>query len=124
MPAFISFKRASAVLKCTIHLSVTKSWRAYVSSLTADTPLSAVWREVHKLSGKHPPVNAPVLKVQNTTIADPVNVANTLGSHFSQISSGSHLSPQFHTLKSAKERTPIIFSLLKHTIIPLLPFLN
>ncbi len=50
------------------------------------------------------------LQFLNTTIADPVKVANTLGSHFSQISSGSHLSPQFHTLKSVKECTPIIFS--------------
>ncbi len=55
------------------------------------------------------------LKVQYSTIADPLKVANTLGSHFSQISSGSHLSPQFHTLKSAKECTPIIFSLSSET---------
>ena len=111
LPTFISFKRASALLKRTIRLSVTKSWQAYVSSLTADTPLAAVWRKVHKLAGKHSPVKAPVLTVHNTSIADPLQVANTLGSHFSQISSGSHLTPQFHTLKSTKERTPITFSL-------------
>ena len=115
MPTFISFKRASALLKRTIRLSVAKSWHAYVSSLTADTPLSAIWRKVHKLSGKHPPLNAPVLKIQNTSIADPLKIANTLGSHFSQISSGSHLTPQFHNLKSTKERTPITFSLSSET---------
>ncbi len=98
-----------------LYVSVTKSRRAYVSSLTADTPLSAVWRKVYKLSGKHPPVNAPVLKVHNTAIADPLKVANTLDSHFSQISSGSHLVPQFHILKSAKECTPITFSLSSET---------
>lgn len=111
MPSFISFKRASARLKRIIRLSVTTSWRAYVSTLTSNTPLSAVWRKVHKLSGKHPPLHAPVLKVSNSTIAEPLAVANALGSHFSKISSGSHLTPQFLTLKSIKERTPITFSL-------------
>lgn len=109
--AFVSFKRATALLKRTIRLSVNNSWRAYVSSLTASAPLPAVWRKVHKLSGKHPPMKAPVLTVRNTSVADPIHVANTLGSHFSQISSGSHLTPQFHTLKSAMERNPITFTL-------------
>ncbi len=97
-----------------LYASVTKSWHAYVSSLIVDTPLSAVGRKVHKLSGKHPPVNAPV-KIQNTTTADHLEVANTLSSHFSQISSGSQLSPQFHTLKSIKKCTPITFSLSSET---------
>ncbi len=111
LPAFISFKGASAlfkrsILKRTIHLVL----KASVSSLTADTSLSAVWRNVYKLNGKHHiSLTGNTLSltlqflVQNTSIAP-----DTLGSRFSQIGERSHLAPQFQTLKSTNECHPVI----------------
>ena len=63
-----------------------------------------------QLSRKHPPHPAPVLHIYNL-ISDPLQVATELGAFFSQVSSGSHLSPHFSSLKSDKERTPFSFSL-------------
>ena len=111
LTAFISFKKASAHLRRTICNSMTNSWQNYVSSITSSKPISAVWRRIHKLFGKHPPHPAPVLHIHNNLISDPLQVATELGAFFSQVSSGSHLSPPFSSLKSDKEHTPISFSL-------------
>ena len=111
LSALISFKRASAHLRRTIKNSKTNSWQNYVSSITSSTSISAVWRRIHKLSGKHPPHPAPVLHIRDILISEPVEVANELGNYFSQVSSGSHLSPHFSSIKTIKERTPITFTL-------------
>ena len=109
-PALIHFKQLSAKFRRTIKQAQSDSWRAYVSTLTSSTPLASVWRRIHKLSGKHPPPSAPVLHLNDISIADPLQVATELGQYFSHISSGSHLSPHFQALKITRERTPITFS--------------
>ena len=111
LPALISFKRASAMFRRTTKLAQSSSWRTYVSSITSSTPVRSVWRRIHKISGKHPPSVAPVLHLPHGDIAEPLSVATELGSFFSTVSSGSHLSAQFKTLKASRERSPITFTL-------------
>lgn len=111
LTAFIAFKRASAQLKRVIKTSKTSSWRSYVSSISSSTPISAIWKRIYKISGKHPPSPAPVLHIHNKHIAEPLEVARELGAFFSQISRGSHLPPQFINIKSTAERKHITFSL-------------
>ena len=111
LSSFIIFKKASACFRRMIRISKRNSWQKYVSTITSRTNMSAVWRKVHKLSGKHPPYQAPVLHINNEDIAETKRVADELGAYFSHISSGSHLSPQFATIKAARERNPIKFTL-------------
>ena len=111
LPALIHFKRSSALFRRTARLAQSTSWKAYVSTLTSSTPILSVWRRVHKISGKHPPPVAPVLRLPRGDVAEPLQVATELGSYFSHVSSGSHLSPTFAALKIARERSPISFSL-------------
>ena len=85
LSAFISFRR-SAIFRKTKHLKKHKLAQLFFLS-----PLSAIWRRIHKISGKHPHSSAPVLHINNEYIVDPLLVANELGSFFSKISSGSHL---------------------------------
>ena len=109
--ALIQFKRTSAKFRQTIKSAQSESWKKYVSTLTSSTPLTSVWRRIHKLSGKHPPISPPVLHLHDEDVADPLRVATELGTYFSQVSSGSHLSPHFTTLKTTRERIPVIFTL-------------
>ena len=53
--AFTFFKRFSTVFRKTISISENLNWLSYVSSLTSSSPLSALWRWIHKLSANiHP----------------------------------------------------------------------
>lgn len=78
-----------------------------VSSITSNTPLTSVWRPIHKLSGKCSLSNAHIRHINNNVIADPEQVVTELGSFFSHVSSGFHLS----TIKTTMECTTIPFSL-------------
>ena len=96
----------------TINISKSISWRNYVSSIISNSPLSAIWRRIHKISNKHPRSSAPVLHINNEHIANPLLRANELGTFFfSKISSGSHLPSQFTNIKLTAEQNPITFSL-------------
>ena len=109
--AFIEFKRASAKFRRVTKLAQAHSWRSYVSTISTDTPFASVWRRIQKISGKHPPLVAPVLTLPEGEIAEPIHVATELGSHFSRISSGSHLPLEFLALKSTCELTSLTFTL-------------
>ena len=63
--ALIQFKRTSAKFRQTIKSAQSESWKKYVSTLTSSTPLTSVWRRIHKLSGKHPPISPPVLHLHD-----------------------------------------------------------
>ncbi len=94
--------------------SVSVSLRTYLLPqvlIYLPSSLSAVWRRIHELSGKHPLRPAPVLHIRNTLISNPLEVATELGTHFSLVSCGSHLPPQFILLKAAREQNPITFTL-------------
>ncbi len=111
IPALLSVKKASAVFKRLVWKSQTQSWRSYISSITLSIPVLAVWKRIHKISGKHPPFTAPVLKIDNNYIADSLQIANKMGQYFSQVSSGSHLPSQFTNIKTSAESNPITFTL-------------
>ena len=108
---YVLYKQANAFLRRTVKDAKRSSWQSYLSAVRADTPISAVWSKIRKISGKFVRSPAPVLHVQGALVADPLSVANTLGSHFSTVSSGSHLSPDFLRRKAVEESTPIVFRL-------------
>lgn len=49
--------------------------------------MSQVWKRVRKVSGKYTPTPQPVLRVNEETIADGTEVANTIVEKFADITS-------------------------------------
>lgn len=94
-----------------MHLSQTISRRKYVSSITSTTHIAAIWKCVHKLSGKHPAPTTITLNLNGDFVTNPILVTNGLGSHFSEVSTGVHLPSDFQSIKLIAECTPITFYL-------------
>ena len=90
--------------------SKKECWKSYISSINENTPMTSVWRKVHKIAGKYVTSPAPVLSIGSSVIADPEKVAEKLADHFSNISKGTHLSNEFHNIKERQEQQPIDFS--------------
>ena len=73
-----------------------KSWREYISSLTAKTPSSKIWQKIRKLKGKYTPKPYPNLKQDQAIITSHKEVSNIFVNHYAQISSSKdeHRIPQ------------------------------
>ena len=81
-----------------------------MSTINSMTPISKIWKNIHKISGKYQRHNAPVLVNQGMKVADPREVAELLAEHFSRISRGEHLSRNFLDQKILEEAIEIDFS--------------
>ena len=106
---FIAFKKANAIARRVMRTSKKDCWKKYVSSINENTPMTSVWRKVHKISGKYVTNPTPVLSIGGNIIANPEEVAEKLADHFSNISKGKHLSNEFHSIKIRQEQQPINF---------------
>ena len=62
------------------------SWIKYVSTVNSDTVHSKVWKRVDKIRGKYCPRPSPTLKVNNSEIVNPREVANVLAEHYAEAS--------------------------------------
>ena len=100
---FIDFKRTNALARRVMRSSKKECWRKYVTSINENTPVTSVWKKVHKIAGKYVTNPAPVLNIGGNVIADPEEVAEKLADHFSNISKGKHLSNEFRSLKVRQE---------------------
>ena len=101
----IIYKRNLAKQKLTFKESRRESFITYISELKYDSPLILVWNRIRKLMGKFVPSPLPILKINNVLVSDPIEVAEVFGRHFSSISSASHYSQEFRTIR---ENTVII----------------
>ena len=81
-----AFRRARAWARRTLKTAQRDSWKAYVSSITARTPLTQVFNRVRKISGKFSPPPPPVLLHAGETVADPKTVAGLFAEHFASVS--------------------------------------
>ena len=73
-----------------------KSWKEYISTLTAKTPSSKIWQKICKLNGKYTPKPYPNLKQDQAIITSHKEVANIFVNHYAQISTAKdeHRIPQ------------------------------
>ncbi|MPC37595.1 hypothetical protein E2C01_031082 [Portunus trituberculatus] len=62
------------------------SWKAYVSSINASTPLTDVFNKVRRIAGKYSATPQPVLLSAGRTVADPKTVADLFAEHFLSVS--------------------------------------
>ena len=98
----IIYHRALAKQRKYYKKAKRDSWLYYINGISSKTPMRTVWRKIRKLSGKFIPAPLPTLKVNDTLITDPNEVANKLGKHFSEISSSTNYSPQFQRIRDSQ----------------------
>ena len=55
------------------------SWLYYINGISSKTPSRVVWRRVWKLAGKFITAKTPSLKVGDTLVTNPADVAECLG---------------------------------------------
>ena len=75
----IAFKKARAFARRTIKEAKAVSWRTFVSSLNRFTPTTQVWTRMKRIAGRYSSVPLPVLRVNDTDILHPSDVAEAIG---------------------------------------------
>lgn len=89
----ISFHRLRARYRRVMKEARHSSWRAYISTICASTPVSKVWQRVRKMKGKFIPSSPPVLSINGDPVADPLTVAEEFASHFVSVAQTDLASP-------------------------------
>ena len=98
----IIYQRALAKKRRYYRKAKRESWLYYINGISSKTPSRFVWRKIRKLSGKFVPSPLPTLKINNNLITDPGEVANTLGKHFSEVSSPNNYSEEFQRIRNSQ----------------------
>ena len=98
----IIYQRALAKQRNFYKRRKRESWMYYINGITSKTPTPTVWKKIRKLQGKFVPTPLPTLKVNNSLVTDPNDVAEALGKHFADISSPEHYSPEFQRIRNTQ----------------------
>ena len=105
------FRKARAVARRTVREAKRSSWAAYITSINRFTPVTLVWRRIHRISGRGSPIQLPVLTPPNSAaITNPTEVANFIGQKWSERWKLGTTHPTFVRYKRTCERSPIDFS--------------
>ena len=96
------YKRALAKQRQYYRKAKRNSWIYYINGISSKTPSRLVWRKIRKLTGKFVPAPTPSLKINNRLVTDPVDVANSLGKHFSDVSSPSNYTTEFQRIRNSR----------------------
>ena len=91
---WVAYKRLRAVFRHTVLTAKKESWSAFISSITADTPSSVVWKKVKLLSSHPSSPTAIVLRSGDNFVSDPIAVSNLLATDFASRGSVATLSPE------------------------------
>ncbi|GBN40485.1 putative RNA-directed DNA polymerase from transposon X-element, partial [Araneus ventricosus] len=112
----VAFKRAKALARRIRRRSQRESWINFVSSITSSTSSKQLWKKVKAANGIYCESSFPVLKTGNMTHSAPLDIANTLGRAFAQVSATDSYSPDFVAIKNRAERTHLHFT--AHSTLP------
>jgi len=72
--------------------------------------MKKIWQMIRHISGKSTPAAISHLKINNTTVEQPTEIANIIASTIAHNSSSDHYTDSFHRLKSRQEKREIKFS--------------
>ena len=93
----------------TIRENKRECWRSYVSQLNSQTPMKKIWQMIRRISGKADTAAISHLKVNNSTIEQPAEIADTLAATISHNSSSEHYTDGFRRFKTREEKKKIKF---------------
>ena len=100
--AKITYLRNQAKQRKYFKKAKRDSWMYYINGISSKTPQRKVWNRIRKLCGKYVPNPMPTLKIGDTIITKPEEVAENLGSHFAAVSDPSQYSPNFQNIRKSK----------------------
>ena len=100
----MEYKRLRGICSRTYKDSKIKSWKSYVSSVNSASEISAVWKRVAKIKGKHSLAPTPSIIHNNTVIDKPAEVAEVFAQHFANICNSTASSNQREYQRSCEER--------------------
>ena len=107
----ILFRKARAAARKTIREAKRHSWTAYITSINRFTPLTLVWRRIHRIAGRGSPMQLPILIPPNgAPISDPTEAANFIGQKWSERWRDGTSHPTFLRHKRIMERIPVDFT--------------
>ncbi|GBO20397.1 putative RNA-directed DNA polymerase from transposon X-element [Araneus ventricosus] len=106
----IAFKRAKALGRRIRRRSQRESWINFASSLTSSTSSKQLWKKVKAANGIYREFSFSILNTGNVTHSAPLDIANTLGHAFAQVSASDSYSPDFMAIKNRAERTHLRFT--------------
>ena len=103
------FRICRAKARRTMREAKRISWKNFVSKINSNTPSRRIWNMLHKIQGND--ISQPVkhLKVNNNSITDTKEIANTLANAIAYNSSSNHYSPTFQSHKTICEKNDIRF---------------
>lgn len=99
----LAFKKARAKARWTRRQAKRSSWCSFVSSLTRNTSSKVVWDRVRKIRGEYRSFSVPLLEVNGVPCQNLDEQADLLGQHFCSISSSTHYSNKFLSIKQRAE---------------------
>ena len=104
------FRICRAKARPTMREAKCISWKNFVSKINSNTPSRHIWNMLHKIQGND--VSQPVkhLKINNNSITDTKEIANTLANTIAYNSSSNHYSSIFQSHKTIFEKKMIFIS--------------
>lgn len=106
----ISYNRCTAIAKNLKFNAKRHSWQTFVSSINVHTPMSKIWSNIRKISGKYQIQPPPTLHTPAGLTSDPAEVAELLAQHYQRTSSSTNYSDLFLPIKAHAEQTTLDFS--------------
>nr|CAI5849124.1 unnamed protein product [Callosobruchus analis] len=104
MENLIKFKRARAKARRLMLESQRRSWKEYVTSITASTSPSEVWNKVSTIRGTRSYRNINSIRgADGSIITEPAAITEAFADHFSSISSSSNYAPEFQVRRLTSE---------------------
>ena len=111
----IAFRKARAFARRTIKEAKAVSWRNYVTSLSRFTPLTEVWTRIKRISGRCSSSPLPVLRVNDSDVIHPSDVAEAIARTLSERSQGGQNDPQSTRRRARRDPEIIDFSTREQT---------
>ena len=81
-----TYQRWLAIKVRTFWQAKQASWRQHISSLSAKTPTSKLWKRIPKISGKYIPKPHPILRQGNNTITSKEEVVEIFAENYAATS--------------------------------------
>lgn len=108
----IAFMRTRAISRRLIKSKKRQGWSEFVGSIDHSVSPGEMFHKMGKLRGKYTPRHISAIQDRTnpgTLLYDSIAIADTLGSHFSSVSSNSNYANDFISYKESCERSPINF---------------
>ena len=110
----IAYRKARALARRTMNEEKVASWRNYIGSLNRFTPTTQVWTRIKRISGRCSSSPLPVLRVNNSDIIHPFDVAEEIARSLSERCRGGATHRQSTRRQARREQDFVDFNTTVH----------